>query len=229
MLLAISLAGVPALLVLARQSAPARVLSKEERIQVLASTGQWYHEYMLRVGVRRGNVDDDAANDAAIDSFVVAVGRDQFDATRVGARTKLNYLAFLPKHSWMSDSTSAIRTVASIIEPHLKYYHHPAPVSPLQAQMAGLARVVSVRSVQRRSFFWQKTKSGGDASQWMHLVEVEFWAQRVRTLVRTIDVIDAGSIPGLHAGDIVQMHFDPRDPRVLRLDDGRRTFARNRL
>lgn len=229
MLLAISLAGVPALLVLARQSAPARVLSKEERIQVLASTGQWYHEYMLRVGVRRRNAVSDTVNDAAIDSFVVAVGRDQFDATRVGARTKLNHLAFLSQHSWMSDSTSAVRTVASIIEPHLKYYHHPAPVSPLQAQMAGLARVVSVRSVQRRSFFWQKTKSGGNASQWMHLVEVEFWAQRVRTLVRTIDVIDAGSIPGLHAGDIVQMHFDPRDPRVLRLDDGRRTFARNRL
>ena len=54
---------------------------------------------------------------------------------------------------------------------------------------------------------------------------MEFRAMRVRNVVRTIDVIDAGSIPGLHAGDIVQMHFDPREPRVLRLDDGMRTFG----
>ena len=59
----------------------------------------------------------------------------------------------------------------------------------------------------------------------MHLVEVEFRAMRVRNVVRTIDVIDAGSIPGLHAGDIVQMHFDPREPKVLRLGDGMRTFG----
>lgn len=204
---------------------PARVLGKEERIQVLASTGQWYHSYTLRVGERSSN----EIGDAGIDSFTVAVGRDRFDATRVGSRTRLNYLAFLPQRAWISDSASAVRTVANIIEPHFKYYHNPAPVSPLQAQMAGLARVVSVTSVQRRKFFWQKAPSGSmNAAQWMHLVEVEFWAQRARTLVRTIDVIDAGSIPGLHAGDIVQMHFNQRDPRVVRLDDGRRTFARNR-
>ena len=93
--------------------------------------------------------------------------------------------------------------------------------------MAGLARVVAVHAVQRRRFLWQKsTRASGDGARWMHLVEVEFWAQRVRNVVRTIDVIDAGSMPGLHAGDIVQMHFDPRDPHVLRLDDGMRTLVR---
>lgn len=109
----------------------------------------------------------------------------------------------------------------------MKSYSPPVAVSPLDVPTSGLARVVAVHYVERRQPFWQKQATDiGDRTRWLHLVEVEFWAPRTRGLVRTIDVIDAGSIPGLHAGDIVQMHYDQREPRVLRLDDGMRTFGR---
>lgn len=98
-------------------------------------------------------------------------------------------------------------------------------MSALDAQTAGLARVIAVHPIERRKSAPAEPNPNGDRSRWIHLVEVEFWAQRTRTLVRTIDVIDAGSIPGLHPGDVLQMHFDQRNPRVLRLDDGMRTFA----
>lgn len=222
-LLAIVVVGVPALLFIATRTVPARVLGKEERIHVIASTGQWYHDYEIRTGIPGRGMNQGVI----VDSFAVSAGRDQFDATRVGARVRLSHVAFLRRFAWIADSLSGMRTIASIAQPHLKHYYSPVAVSPLTAQSAGLARVVAVHSVQRRKFFWQKSAPNSQSqSQWMHLVEVEFWALRVRTMVHTIDVIDAGSIPGLHPGDIVQMHFDQRDPRVLRLDDGRRTFAR---
>lgn len=222
-LFAVVLVGVPALLFIATRTSAARVLGKDERIHVMASTGQWYHEYQIRAGIP-GN---GAKQSFIVDSFTVAASRDQFDATRVGARVRLSRLIFLRQLAWIADSASALQTFANVVRPHFKSYYSPTAVSPLEAQSAGLARVVAVHSVQRRKPLWQKSESvSPNRSQWMHLVEVEFWAQRVRTLVHTIDVVDAGSIPGLHPSDIVQMHFDQRDPRVLRLDDGRRTFAR---
>ncbi|MEO7998456.1 MAG: hypothetical protein ABI852_13485 [Gemmatimonadaceae bacterium] len=222
-LLVIVLVGVPALILTATRTDAARVLGKDERIHVMASTGQWYHEYLIRAGIPGSGANEGML----VDSFTATTSRNQFDATRVGARVRLSHAAFLRRFSWIADSASRMQTIANIAEPHLKYYYNPSAVSPLAAQTAGLARVVAVHSVQRRKFFWQKSEpDAGSPSQWIHLVEVEFWAMRVRTLVHTIDVIDAGSIPGLQPGDIVQMHYDQRDPRVLRLDDGRRTFAR---
>ncbi|MEO7361761.1 MAG: hypothetical protein ABI120_15630 [Gemmatimonadaceae bacterium] len=163
------------------------------------------------------------------DTLSLNVGRNQFDISRVGGRVRLNRIAFAPRVAWVSDSSSSWQTLARFVEARIKWYANPAPISPLQVQTAGLARVVDVHAVQRRKFFWQKSaEASSDRSRWLHLVEMEYWAPRVRGVVRTIDVIDAGSMPGLHAGDIVQMHFDPRDPRVVRLDDGMRTFARDR-
>ena len=216
------LVGVPVVCILSVRSVPARVFARNERIHVMRSTGQWYHDYSVVFGV----VDTTSSTLGVPDTLSLKVGRNQFDLSRVGARVRLDRLAFAPRIAWVSDSSSGWQTLARFFQARIKSYASPAPISPLQVQMAGLARVVAVHAVQRRKFFWQKSgEAFSDRSRWMHLVEVEFWAPRVRGVVRTIDVIDAGSIPGLHVGDIVQMHFDPRDPRVLRLDDGMRTFG----
>ena len=219
--LAVVLLGVPALCVLSTRSVPARVFARNERIHVMPSTGQWYHEYSVVFGV----ADATASAARAADSVSLIVGRNQFDLSRTGTLVRLNRLAFAPRIAWVSDSASPVQTLRYMVDARIKSYASPAPVSPLQVQMAGLARVVAVHAVQRRKPFWQKSDGPSSDRGWIHLVEVEFWAQRVRSLVRTIDVIDAGSIPGLHAGDIVQMHFDPNDPRLMRLDDGMRTFG----
>ena len=203
---------------LASEPRPARVLAKQEHIQVRPSTGQWYHSYDVLIGVRNAN--------AITDSQWVHVGQTEYDATRTGAHVKLARPAFAKRLSWISDSTSKRQSLAHFIAARMKSYSTPIAISPLDVQTSGLARVVAVHSIERRTPFWKKQgPNNGSRSRWLHLVEVEFWAPRTRSLVRTIDVIDAGSIPGLHAGDIVQMHYDQREPRVLRLDDGMRTFA----
>lgn len=215
------LVGLLVLCMLTMRTTPARVFAKNERIHVMQSTGQWYHDYSVLVGVV-----DSTSHGRPADTLSLTVGGKQYDAARVGAHLRLHQIVGLRRFAWASDSSSAWQTLVWLVEAHVKSYARPAPISPLQTQMAGLARVVAVHSVERRRFFWQKNeKTSNDRSHWMHLVEVEFWAPRVRGVVRTIDVIDAGSIPGLHPGDILQMHFDQREPRVLRLDDGMRTFS----
>lgn len=215
--------GFPLLLALTSRAKPARVLAKTDRVRLMLSTGQWFHNYeLLVVKPRDGN-----AAPGAIDTFTIDAARNLFDAMRIGARVQLNHLPMMPRMAWLSDSSSSLRTISYFVQSRFKSYSHPEAISPLAVQTAGLARVSAVHSIRRRQPFWRNAQQKGasGSSQWMHLVEVEFWAPRLRTLVRTIDVVDAGSIPGLQPGDIVQMHYDQNEPRTLRLDDGRRTFG----
>lgn len=189
------------------------MLEKREQIVVNARTGSWYHDYVVRV-----MSSDGAATSTQRDTLSIAVGRNQYDAARFGSHVSIGMFAFAKRTAWLRDTSSARATLMAAIDARRTVTRHPEPVSPLDAQTAGLARVVRSHRVQLSS-------PGKNLVGWIQLVEVEFWAQRVRSLVRTIDVIDAGSMPNLQAGDIVQMHYDPRDPRTLRLDNGRRTFA----
>lgn len=212
--------GVSALVLLPSRVSPARVTSKTDRIIVLPSTGQWYHNYVVHVLVSN----EHRTPAPAEDSLSVTVARDVFDAMRTGARVRIGRNAIFPRIRWISDSSSVLQTLKRYARAQLKSYQKPAAISPLAAQTSGLARVVAVHRIQRRKFFWQKSGGAESKTRWLNLVEVEFWAPRIRTLVRSIDVIDAGSIPGLQTGDVLQMHYDQQDPRVVRLDDGRRTF-----
>ena len=209
------LIGIPAALLLARRTVSARVLEKQETIRVNKTNGEWQHEFTVRV-----TTPDRAPAPSRRDTVSVTVGRGQYDATRFGAHASISYLAFAPGLAWLLDSASMRTTFARMLDDRRASKRTPTATSPLDAQTAGLARVMHVHRVRLSSASGSST-----VTPWIHLVEVEFWAQRVRSLVRTIDVIDAGSIPGLQPGDVVQMHYDPREPRTMRLDDGARTFA----
>lgn len=208
--------------VLATHPQPARVLAKHEQIEVLQSTRQLYHNYELLIDVSNAN--------AITDTQSVRVSQAKYDATRIGAHVKLARVAFAKQRlSWISDTTSKRQSLAPFVKARMKSYSSPVAISPVDVSTAGLARVVAVHYIERRKPFWQKQATdNGDRSGWMLLDEVEFFAPPTRNLVRTIDVIDVGSMSGLHAGDIVQMHYGQCNPRVMRLDDGMRTFGRSR-
>lgn len=225
LIIAAVLIGAPLLGLLAASTDAARVLARNEQIVVRPSSGEWKHRYSLVLGIPR----DTASRDhVRMDTVALTVGRAEFDAVRMGARVRVRRAAIVRSITWLADSAPAWQRFKRFITARTQSYTKPVAVSPLAVEMAGLARVVNVHAVPRATRFWQRdTVSSSDRSRWLHLVEVEFWAPAVRSLVRTIDVIDAGSIPGLHAGDIVQMHYDRREPRLMRLDDGMRTFSRS--
>lgn len=213
--------GLPALVWLGCRNRPARVLEKRETIVVNETTGRWHHDYVVRVTIAAGDV-----SSTRRDTLSLAVGRNQYDGVRFGSRVSIGTIAFAPGIAWLRDTMSARGTLKAAIDARRTISRDPAPVSPLDAPAAGLARVIRMHRIALPRNGLSPSSRSTAGVGWIELVEVEFWAQQARALVRTIDVIDAASIPNLQAGDIVQMHYDPREPRTLRLDDGRRTFGR---
>ncbi|MGV3709080.1 MAG: hypothetical protein ACO1Q7_09570 [Gemmatimonas sp.] len=217
--LVVGLILVPAIAIIGATAQPVRVFARASRVAVDSSTGEWSHRYTLTVGSGIRGTSEKADG---LDSTIVRVSRSVHDATRVGSHAILHRARLFRRITWLSDPASRAPSFVQLMAAYRMPARSPAPVSPLDAQTAGLARVVAVHSVKLKTDTRARTV---DAPQWIHLVEVEFWARSTRALVRTIDVIDAASIPGLRRGTILQMHYDLRDPETVRLDDGIRTFT----
>jgi hypothetical protein len=221
-------------------SIDARVESKTDFVRVLSKSGMWYHEYRVSairagdsIAVRDGyeSLDEiDAENNVArADSTVpprAAVGRielriteAQYDALRTGAMLKIRHLPGLRSFGWPADEAGVVGFVRAL-GARISRLNIPHAVAPSLGSSSGLARVISVHRVTPGQGV-RRSNAGKNGA--LDIIVVEFWSPRLRTLVRTADVVDARSIGDLGPGQILQMHYDARTPRIMRLDDGMRS------
>lgn len=233
------------LLVITSPSGEVRVESKEDAVRVLPRTGLWFHEY--RVTVQRATgphfpnqgvavsgsaapADGDDENDASIaegtstepvERYTFRVTEEQYDALRTGERLKASRLRFMSSVAWKSEETSMHGFVRAL-GARIAQYQSPRFLSPVLGNTPGLARVLSVHRIAPKGGALGRDAAHASNAA-LDLIVVEFWAPRHRTLVRTADVVNARSIDDLGPGQVLQMHFDPRYPRRMRLDDGMRS------
>lgn len=202
-----------------------RVEARNDRVVVLKRSGLWYHEYT--VTVRRALVRDSGSSvvlpsDTVLpERSTLRITEAQHDALRTGARLRIHRFPLIKAFAWTVDE-SVILGFLRALGARTVRYQNPRSISPSPATLSGLARVLSVhRLAPRQSVFG--AREGASANSAREIVVVEFWSQRLRTVVRTADVVDAHSIDDLGPGQILQMHYDQRTPRRMRLDDGMRT------
>lgn len=110
------------------------------------------------------------------------------------------------------------------------WLQNPDSVPTSATNNTGLARVIGVQRIRHGPFALGDSDGGVlHFAQAFDVIELEFFAQRARQVVRAVDAVDAGSIPELGPGAIVRTEYDMRAPRTLRITDGTRTFReRNR-
>ncbi|GEM_PF-2108251 len=225
----------------------ARVQSKVDMVHVLPRSGMWYHQYTVtarRVGAvvgpsaeseseeaSQGNeewtpVAATAVDTSALERITFRVTQAQHDAFRTGARLRMHRMAFVSSWVWVVEE-SVILGALQALGARIVQFQKPRSVAPMLGRESGLARVVSVNRITRARAALESGGAGPASAPTMtvEVIVVEFWARRMRTLVRTADVVDARSIGDLGPGQILQMHYDPFSPRVMRLDDGMRTVV----
>ena len=225
-------------IVLLGPTVEARVESREDSVAVLPRTGMWYHKFEVTVrplvspeAPQVAETEIDAERDVPVSTssimggtvsaerITVRTSQIQHDTLRTGNRVRLHGLPLIPSVKWLVDESILLGAVRAI-RARIAALQNPLSISPSPASISGLARVVSVHRISSR----RAGASVGPTAD-IDLIVVEYWAQRLRTLVRSADAVDARSIGDLGPGQILQMHYDPRSPRAMRLDDGMRTHA----
>lgn len=231
--------------------AEVRVESKSDTVRVLPRTGMWFHEYrvtMLRAldsasaspnasaavaahdrgsGTEPDGEDDTdvaaapIANPAQFERITLRVTEAQYDGLRTGERLTLQRLPLLSWFAWQREESVMLGFLHALGARTVRY-QNPRSIAPTLGSSSGLARVLSVHRIAPKRGLLELA-GAGSANQALDIVVVEFWAPRLRTVVRTADVVNARSINDLGPGQVLQMHFDPRMPRVMRLDDGMRS------
>jgi hypothetical protein len=239
--------------VLMSPSVDVRVESKVDTVKVLSRSGMWYHEYHVTLrrvpdsaqvrashsmsesererGRDSGN-DGMGANEEAhavrapldthaVDRITIRASEAQYDDLRTGARLRVRRLPLFSSFAWVVDE-SVMEGLGRALAARMVRFQNPRSVAPSLGSASGLGRVVSVHRVNlKRGALRAGGVNSRDAS--LDVIVVEFWAPRIRALVRAVDAVDARSIGDLGPGQILQLHYDPRQPRVMRLDDGMRT------
>lgn len=220
----------------------ARVESRSDRIVVLERSGMWFHRYSIVARpkntapaaapeVDAGAVAEptsELSNPQAAQAITsaglhVTVTETQHDALRTGATVRIHHLPVVTSVRWLVEESVLLGAFRALVA-HVADLRLPKSVQPSLGSMSGLARVVSVHRVNVRSNA-ALFKRDQNATKQIDLIVVEFWAQRLRSVVRTADAVDARSIGDLGRGQVLQMHYEPRDPRRMRLDDGMRTHV----
>ncbi len=111
----------------------------------------------------------------------------------------------------------------------LSFWEIPHPMAPLKgAVLAGRATVQNEWTIDK-VFVSRRSANAWSLNQPVQYISIEFVPEGRREPVVAADNIDAGSIPNVKVGQLLEIQYEKGNPRNARLVAGTRTFWKKNL